>query len=95
MSGYVDDHSLTESFKPGYTTVKENLESKVNNVRKWMIENHLKMNTSNMEFMVFSTRYNLEKHTIPSLKVGDSDIINNKNIKSYTGSTPNLQRSCN
>ena len=31
--------------------------------------------------MVFGTRYNVEKHTIPSLKAGDSDIINNKNIK--------------
>ena len=39
ISQYADDHSLTESFKPGNTTVKENLESKVNNVRKWMIEN--------------------------------------------------------
>ena len=34
-----------------------------------------------MEFMVFGTRYNLDKHTIASLKVGDSDISNNKNIK--------------
>ena len=39
------------------------------------------MNDSKNEFMVFGTRYNLEKCTIPSLKVGDSDIINNKNIK--------------
>ena len=81
MSGYADDHSLTESFKPGNTTIKEKLESTVNNVRKWMIENHLKMNDSKMEFMVFGTRYNLDKHIIPSLKVGDSDIINNKNIR--------------
>ena len=34
-----------------------------------------------MKFMVFGTRYNLDKHTIPSLKVGDLDIINNKSIK--------------
>ena len=39
------------------------------------------MNDSKIEFEVFSTRYNLEKHTIPSLKVRDSDIISNKNIK--------------
>ena len=65
----------------GYATVKVNLESKVNSVRKWMIENHLKMNDLKMEFMVFGSRYNLDKHTVPSLKVRDSDIINNKNIK--------------
>ena len=41
-----------------------------------MIENH--MNDSKTEFMVFDTSYHLDKHTIPSLKVGDSDIINNK-----------------
>ena len=35
-----------------------------------------------MKFMVFLTRYNLDKHAIPSLKVGDADIINNKNITS-------------
>ena len=78
MSGYAGDHSLTESFKPGNTPIKEKLESKVNNVRKWMIENHLKMNDSKMEFMVFGTKYNLDKYTIPFLKVGDSDIINIK-----------------
>ena len=39
------------------------------------------MNDSKTEFMVFGTRYNLDKHTVPSLKVGDSDIINNKNRK--------------
>ena len=38
------------------------------------------MNDSKTEFMVFGTRYNLDKHTIPSLKVGDSDIINNESI---------------
>ena len=46
-----------------------------------MIENHLKINDSKTEFIVLGTRYNLDKHTIPSLKVGDSDIFNNKNIK--------------
>ena len=40
-----------------------------------------KMNDSEAEFFVFDTRNNLDKHTIPSFKVGDSDIINNKNIK--------------
>ena len=41
----------------------------------------LKMNGSKMKFMVCGTRYNLDKQTIPSLKVGDSDIIKNKNVK--------------
>ena len=41
----------------------------------------LKMNDSKTEFMLFITRYNLDKHTIPSLQVGDCDIISNKNIK--------------
>ena len=45
LSGYADDHSLTESFKPGNTTIKEDLECKVHNVRKWMIENPLKRMT--------------------------------------------------
>ena len=81
LSGYADDHSLTESLKPASTMVKENLECNVNNVRKLMTENHLKMNNSKTKFMGFSTRYNLDKHTIPSLKAGDSDIINKKDIK--------------
>ena len=81
ISGYADNHSLTESFNPGNISVKENVKSKVNNVIKWMIENHLKINDSKLEFIVFGTRCNLDKHIIPSLKAGDSDIINNKNIK--------------
>ena len=80
LSGYADDHFLIEFLKPGNTTVKENLECKVNNVRKWMIANHLKMNDLKTHFLFF-TRYNLDNHTIPSLKAGDSDTINNKNIK--------------
>ena len=39
------------------------------------------MNESKPEFLVFGTGNNLDKHTNPSLKVGHSDIINNKNIK--------------
>ena len=34
-----------------------------------------------MELIIFGTSYNLDKHTIPSVEAGDSDIINNKNIK--------------
>ena len=40
LSWYADYYSLTEFFKPVSMTVKENLECKVNNVRKGMIENH-------------------------------------------------------
>ena len=69
LSGYADVHSLTEFFKPCSTTVKENLECKVNNVRKWMIENHLRMNDSKTELLVFGTRNNFDKHTLPSLKL--------------------------
>ena len=54
MSGYVDDHLLTKSSKPGNIMYIENLECKVN-VTKWMIENHLKINDSIMEFLVFGT----------------------------------------
>ena len=68
LSGYADDHYLNESFKPGNTTVKENMECKVNNVRKWMIGNHLKMHDSKTQFMVLvpdiigtSTLYHLSK----------------------------------
>ena len=39
------------------------------------------MNDSKTEFLVFGTRNNLDKHTITFLKVGNSDIIKNKNIK--------------
>ena len=39
------------------------------------------MNDSETEFLVFGTRINLDRHTIPSLKVIDSYIVNNKTIK--------------
>ena len=40
-----------------------------------MIENHLKMNDSEIEILVLCIRSNFDKCIIPSLKVGDSDII--------------------
>ena len=40
-----------------------------------------KLPDSEPEFPVFGTRCNLDKHTSPSLKVGDSYIINNKTIQ--------------
>ena len=43
------------------------------------------MNDSKIQFMVFGTRYNWDKCTIQCLKVGDSDIISNKNIKFLGG----------
>ena len=39
------------------------------------------MSDSKTEILVFHTRYYLNKHTISSLRVGELDIINNKNIK--------------
>ena len=53
MSGYPDGHSISDSYKPGNNTVKENLECTEVNGRELMIENCLKMNYSKTEFLVF------------------------------------------
>ena len=57
ISGFVDDHSLKDSFKVSSRedelhTIR-NLENSTKNVKVWMDLNHLNMNDGKTEFILF------------------------------------------
>lgn len=74
LSGYADDHALTDSFKPGdeneMNTVKS-LEGTVSDVRDWMNVNHLKMNDKKTEYIIFGNKQQRRKCFHSSVLVGN------------------------
>ena len=52
----------------------QNLQNFVNDVRKWMLENKLNIIDSKTEFLIIGSKHQLNKITIDSIKIGDSDI---------------------
>ena len=88
--GYADDHALTDSFTAD-TFDKEderrciaNLESSMLDIKSWMDENRLKMNTSKTEFILFGSRQQLQKTTLSSLSVAGDTVEGASSIK-YLG----------
>ena len=83
--GYADDHQIYLSFKPVNQTSQEDalhvIQNCVNDVRKWMLVNKLKINDSKTEFLIIGSKHQLNKITIDSIKIGDSDIQPVTNVK--------------
>ena len=46
----------------------------VNDVRKWMLMNKLKINDSKTEFLIIGSKHQLNKITIDSIRIRDSEI---------------------
>ena len=65
------------SFKPVNQTSQEEalhvIQNCVNDVRKWMLVNKLKINDSKTEFLIIGSKHQLSKITIDSIKIGDSE----------------------
>ena len=76
--GYADDHQIYLSFTPANQTSQEEAlhvtQNCVNDVRKWMLVNKLKINDSKTEFLIIGSKHQLSKITIDSIKIGDSEI---------------------
>ena len=76
--GYADDHQIYLSFKPVNQKSQEEalhaIQNCVNDVRKWMLVNKLKINDSKTEFLIIGSKHQLNKITIDSIKIGDSEI---------------------
>ena len=74
---YTDDTQLHFSFKPSQKFADENIghtESCVYEIRSWMQDNFLKLNDDKTEFMIFGSRQQLSKVSIPRINIGDSEI---------------------
>lgn len=75
---YADDTQLYFSFKPDQTVANssiEILEKCIQEIRQWMQQNFLKLNDDKTEFLLFGSRQQLSKVSIPYIKIGDSKIF--------------------
>ena len=88
--GYADDHAITDTFtahvhnKQDEESCTSRLESSMCEIKSWMDENRLKMNTSKTEFILFGSRQQLTKTTLSSLNVADETVEGASFIK-YLG----------
>ncbi|CAB4008980.1 Hypothetical predicted protein, partial [Paramuricea clavata] len=87
--GYADDTQLYLSFKPSLSTSQEDalcaMESCIDKIRRWMIQDKLLMNDGKTEFLVIGTRQQLCKLQPISISVNNSVISPSPHIF-YLGS---------
>ena len=72
---YADDTQLYVAFHPNEEAeILERLEHCIEDLRKWMNRNRLKLNDSKTEFIVFGTKSKLRSITTTSVRVGKENI---------------------
>jgi hypothetical protein len=85
--GYADDTQLYLSFKPSLSTSQEDalcaMESCIEKIRRWMIQDKLLMNDGKTEFLVIGTRQQLCKLQSISISVNNSVISPSPHIKNF------------
>ena len=78
LHGFADDHTLKNTFSANSRLAEREsvstLEAKAADVKLWMDHNHLKMNDSKTEFIMFASRQMLWKCVTTELDVNGSDI---------------------
>ena len=78
LHGFVDDHTLKNTFSANSRLAEREsvstLEAKAADVKLWMDHNHLKMNDSKTEFIMFASRQMLRKCVTTELDVNGSNI---------------------
>ena len=76
MHTYADDTQLYVSFSADsgseQSAALEAMQSCIVDIRKWMLQDRLKLNDDKTEFIVIGTRQQLAKVNLDSLQVGES-----------------------
>ena len=74
--GFADDTQLYVSFKPDYPCDQaiSVIESCVNDLRKWMIQDKLKLNDGKTELLVIGSKQQLQKLNPCHVRVGNADV---------------------
>ena len=79
LHGFADDHVVGNKFKPGEWNEEERcmreLEECATNLKVWMNENRLKMNSDKTEFVLFGSRSQLDKCKIKARNVDDTEVV--------------------
>lgn len=77
-SFYADDSQLYLSFKPDENTEEDKalnaMELCVNDIRKWTLQNKLKLNDGKTEFLLIGTRQQLAKVRLDHINIGNIEV---------------------
>ena len=87
LHGFADDHTVKDSFKSGTQEERlfiSSLENCIREIKLWMDEKRLHMNSSKTEFLLVGSRQQLSKCTTDSIQVNGETVKCNKCIK-YLG----------
>ena len=75
---YADDTQLYISFKPDKDVNQmeaiTKMQNAIDDIKKWMIMDKLKLNDAKSEFVIIGTKQQLAKIKIDSLRVGDAKL---------------------
>ena len=75
---YTDDSQLYLSFCPNASVNQDvalaRMESCIDDIRNWMLNDKLKLNEDKTDFLIIGTSQQLAKVTISSLRIGNSAI---------------------
>ena len=79
LHGFADDHVVGNKFKPGEWNEEERCMHKMEecaaDLKVWMNENRLKMNSDKTEFVLFGSRLQLDKCKTKALNVDDMEVV--------------------
>jgi hypothetical protein len=72
---YADDTQLYISFRlDDSDNALEKIQNCINEIRKWMHENHLKLNDTKTEFLIIGNPRLTKQLNVSSIKIGDTDV---------------------
>ena len=97
VHAYVDDTHLYISFKPDSSAEQSKaliaLENCIDDIKRWMLTDKLKLNDDKTEFIIIGTRQQLKKVTFNTLRVGNTQVTSlsqAKNLGSWFDAQMNL-----
>ena len=88
VNGYADYHALHKTFdarchEDEPETISR-LENCISGIKVWMDKNHLKMNTSKTEFIMFGSKHFINKYDTESITVKGKNIFRSDHVR-YLG----------
>ena len=97
VHAYADDTQLYISFKPDSSTEQSKaltaLKNCIDDIKRWMLADKLKLNDDKTEFIIIGTRQQLKKVTFNTLRVGNTQVTSlsqAKNLGSWFDAQMNL-----
>ena len=80
---YADDTQIYLTFRPSddVKSATEKMESCIDDIRQWMLENKLKINDEKSELLLVGSRVQRSKLDVSSLRIGECDISASEKVR--------------